>query len=120
MSSIIKKAKEHYDNLSKVKRATVWITFCSFLQRGISFITVPIFTRLLSTSEYGSFSVYQSWESMAIYVVTLGVTYGGFNNGMMRYKDDREGYTSSVMGLVLVMGALWLALGMLFQGQVNG
>jgi len=57
---------------------------------------------------------------MAIYVVTLGVTYGGFNNGMMRYKDDREGYTSSVMGLVLVMGALWLALGMLFQGQVNG
>ncbi len=56
---------------------------------------------------------------MAAYVVTLGVTYGGFNNGMMRYKDDREGYTTSVMGLVLAMGAFWLLLGTVFSEQAS-
>ncbi len=102
--------KDKFRSLSKVKRATLLITFCSFLQRGISFITVPIFTRMLSTADYGTVSVYQSWEMVATYFVTLGVTYGGFNNGMLKFKDDREGYTSSVAGLVVCMGLLWLAL----------
>jgi O-antigen/teichoic acid export membrane protein len=97
-------------NLSKVKRATLLITLCSFLQRGISFITVPIFTRMLSTADYGTVSVYQSWEMVATYLATLGVTYGGFNNGMIKFKDDREGYTSAVAGLVVCMGLLWLVL----------
>lgn len=110
INRLAKSAKERYGGLSKVKKATLWITLCSFLQRGLSFITVPIFTRLLSTADYGSVSVYQSWEMVAMYVVTLGVTYGGFNNGMMRFKDDREGYTTSVVGLVLALGVLWIAL----------
>ena len=107
-----------YSGLSKAKRATIWITLCSFLQRAISFITVPIFTRLLSTAEYGELSVYTSWQAVAMYVITLGVIYGGFNNGMMRYREDREGYASSVMGLVLVMGASWLVVGVLLQGSM--
>ena len=103
-------AKTRYNGLSKMKKATLWITLSSFLQRGISFITVPVFTRLLSTADYGSVSVYQSWEMVAMYLATLGVTYGGFNNGMMRFKNDREGYTASVVGLVLALGVLWIAL----------
>lgn len=107
-----------YSGLSKAKRATIWITLCSFLQRAISFITVPIFTRLLSTAEYGELSVYTSWQTVAMYLITLGVIYGGFNNGMMRYREDREGYASSVMGLVLVMGAFWLVIGILLQNSM--
>ena len=110
INRLAKSAKERYGGLSKVKKATLWITLCSFLQRGLSFITVPIFTRLLSTADYGSVSVYQSWEMVAMYVATLGVTYGGFNNGMMRFKDNREGYTTSVVGLVFALGVLWIAL----------
>ena len=111
-------AKAKYTGLSKMKKATLWITLSSFLQRGISFITVPVFTRLLSTADYGSVSVYQSWEMVAMYLATLGVTYGGFNNGMIRYKEDREGYTTSVMGLVVAMGVLWIALTQALSSRV--
>lgn len=117
-SSLIENAKDRYSGLSKVKKATLWITLCSFLQRGLSFITVPIFTRLLSTADYGSVSVYQSWEMVATYLATLGVTYGGFNNGMIKFKDDREGYTSSVAGLVLTLGLLWIVLCYVLSGNV--
>lgn len=113
-----RKLKERYQSVSKAKKATFWITLSSFVQRGISFITVPVFTRVLSPADYGSVSVYSSWESVAVYLVTLGVTYGGFNNGMIKFKDDREGYTSSVMGLVTTMGFLWLAVCLHFSGQV--
>ena len=109
LNSLIRNSKNSYNSLSKVKKATLWITFCSFLQRGLSFITVPVFTRLLTAADYGSVSVYQSWEMVAVYLATLGVTYGGFNNGMIKFKDDREGYTSSVVGLVITLGFLWIA-----------
>lgn len=119
MLNRVRKVRERYQALSRAKRATFWITLSSFVQRGISFITVPIFTRMLSTADYGTVSVYSSWETVAVYLVTLGVTYGGFNNGMIKFKDDREGYTSSVMGLVTAMGALWLAACLLLSGQVT-
>jgi O-antigen/teichoic acid export membrane protein len=119
MKPLLDKIRNRYTALSKVKRATLWITLSGFVLRGISFITVPIFTRLLTTSEYGSFSVYQSWESVFVYVVTLGVAYGGFNNGMMRYSEDKEGYTTSVMGLICTMGAAWLVLAFIFQEQAS-
>lgn len=119
MIAILKEARARYSNLSKVKRATLWITLSSFLLRGISFITVPIFTRLLATDEYGSFSIYQSWESILVYIITLGVAYGGFNNGMVRYPDDREGYTTSVMGLICTMGLFWAVLTLLFPGWAS-
>jgi hypothetical protein len=119
MATVIKKLKAKYASLSQAKRAALWITLSGFILRGISFITVPIFTRLLTTDEYGSFSVYQSWESVFVYVVTLGVAYGGFNNGMVRYPDDREGYTTSVMGLICTMGAAWAVIAVLFYDQAS-
>ncbi|MGO5211974.1 lipopolysaccharide biosynthesis protein [Parafannyhessea sp. LCP21S3_E6] len=119
MKMLLNEMWNRYRSLSKVKRATLWITLSGFILRGISFITVPIFTRLLTTSEYGSFSVYQSWESVFVYMVTLGVAYGGFNNGMVRYPEDKEGYTSSVTGLIIIMGAVWFVLASVFQDQAS-
>ena len=107
---------DRYKSLSIAKRATLWITLSGFIQRGISFITVPIFTHLLSTAEYGHVSNYFSWSNIAYTVILLGCTYGGFNNGMIRYESDREGYTVSVAGLTTAMALVWLALGLLFPG----
>ena len=59
MKSLIDK----YKNLSVRARAALWFTICSFLQKGISFITVPIFTRLLTTEEYGANAAYV-WEQI--------------------------------------------------------
>ena len=46
-----------YRSLSVQAKAALWFTICSFLQKGISFITVPIFTRLMSTEEYGTYGL---------------------------------------------------------------
>ena len=51
-----------YREMSPAVRTSLWFTFCQFLQRGISFITVPVFTRLLTTEEYGICNVYFAWD----------------------------------------------------------
>lgn len=111
--------KEKYNSLSEPVKASFWFTVCSFVQKGISFITVPIFTRLMSAEQYGTFSLYQSWDSVIIVFATLNLSYQVFNNGLVKFEDDRDGYTSSMLGLSNVCTTVLLCLYLVFQTQVN-
>ena len=62
---------EKYHSFPVQVRASFWFLICSFLQRGISTLTTPIFTRLLSTAEYGQFNVFNSWLSILCVFITL-------------------------------------------------
>ena len=50
-----------YQQLPVTVKVTMWFMVCSILQKAISLITVPVFTRLLSTEQYGQYSIYNSW-----------------------------------------------------------
>lgn len=119
MPTALAKLKTKYESLSSPIRASFWFTVCSFVQKGISFITVPIFTRLMSAAQYGAFSLYQSWDSVIIVFATLNLSYQVFNNGLVKFEDDRDGYTSSMLGLSNVCTTVLLILYLIFQVQVN-
>ena len=67
--NIIKK----YNNMAVQAKASIWYTICNFFQKGISFVVVPIYVRLLSTSEYGDWSVFQSWRDILIIFASLNL-----------------------------------------------
>lgn len=94
---------DKYRNFSPAVKASLWFTICNVLQKGISMITVPIFTRILSTEQYGIFSVYQSWYSIVTIFATLNLYSGVFNVGMSKYSDDRENYLVSLQSLCTVI-----------------
>ena len=108
-----------YRSLSDPVRASLWFTICSFVQKGISFITVPIFTRLMSTEQYGMYSLFLSWDSVIIVFATLNLSYQVFNNGLVKYEDDRDAYTSSMLGLSNVCTTVLLVLYLLFRNIIN-
>lgn len=87
-------------------RSSVWYSICNFLQRGIALITVPVFTRLLTPEEYGVCNVYFAWVEIIIVFTSLQIPYEGLNNGLIRYEKDKDGYTSAMAGLILVMTAV--------------
>lgn len=79
-----------YRSLSIQARAALWFTICSFLQKGISFITVPIFTRLMSTEEYGTYTVYLSWLQILTILTSLYLFNGVYDNAMAKYEKQRD------------------------------
>ena len=111
--------KDRYNSLSKPVRASLWFTVCSFVQKGISFITVPIFTRLMSAYQYGMYSLYMSWDSVIIVFATLNLSYQVFNNGLVKYKDDQAGYTSSMLGLSNLCTTVLFGFYLLFHDAIN-
>jgi len=119
MNNIIKKGYEKYNGMTIVAKATFWFLFCSILQKGISIITIPIFTRLLTTEQYGQFSIYNSWLQIFTIFTTFRLDCSVFNKGMTQFKEDRDGYTSSMQGLTTMLTTITLIIYLIFRHEIN-
>ena len=119
MTISLKSIKNRYDNLSIVAKASLWATFCGFAQKGIALLTTPIFTRLMTTEQYGIVTIYLSWLNIITIVCSLYVTYGGFTYGMIKYPQKKEQYTSSVLVLTTIMTLFWLFVYIIFRNPLN-
>ena len=75
----------------------------NFMQKGISFLTAPIFTRLLTTEEYGVITIYLSWVD----VIGIFAMFGLYNNvycrGILEFKEDKKNFTFSLLSLANVI-----------------
>ncbi len=109
------------------KRETVPLTVkvssayavCSIIQRCLSFITMPLFTRLLTEEQYGQVTIYNSWMGIISIFITLNLAYGSFSTAMIKYENDRDGYISSVEGVNIALAILFLIIYLPFQGLWN-
>ena len=108
-----------YNNFPVQLRASFWFLICSVLQKGISIITTPIFTRLFTTSEYGKYSVFISWENIIIVFVSLSLSAGVYQQGLIKYEEDRDKYSSSLIGLSSFLFLIWLLIYLLFSNFFN-
>ena len=82
---MLSKLLNKYRNMPKQIKASLWFIVSNVMVKGISFITLPIFARLLTTEEYGVVSVYQSWVSVVSIITTLTIWGGVFNVGMVLF-----------------------------------
>ena len=114
--------KNNNNSNTKIKMTLAGIVFllCSFLQKGISTITTPIFTRLLSTSEYGVFSTYTAWSSIFTIFITLKISSGVLQQALVKYGDDKNNLLSSVQGLSTFLCTISLIIYLLFHQIING
>ena len=109
-----------YKNLSPTVKASLWFMVCSFIQKGIAFFTVPIYTRMLTTEEYGVYSVYLSWENIFLIFATLNLSAGVFNNGMVKYENNRNIFISSMQGLSTVCTVVVWGIYCVLMTPING
>ena len=89
-------------------KASIWYTICNFFQKGIAFIVVPIYVRLLTTEEYGEWSVFQAWVGILIIFASLNLYAGVYTKTLVDMPDskERDVYTSSMQGLGLLCTTL--------------
>ena len=76
-------------------KAGLWYVISTFLVKGLSFITTPIFSRLLSREAYGEFSNFASWQAL-ILIITGAEMQNTVARAYYDYKEDFDGYVSSV------------------------
>ena len=102
--------RSKYALLSAPVKSAFWFTACSFMQRGISVITTPVWTRLFSAEDFGMYSIFNSWKSILSVFVTFNLAAGVFTRGLLKYEDRQEDFVSSMEGLLSFMTAVFLAV----------
>ncbi len=102
--------KERLKNIPQGVKSSAAFFMASVVTRGISYITTPLFTRLLSPEEYGQVSVYSTWVSLFGILAMFNLSYGVFNNGMLDYPDKRDEYSYSMLVLSNVITVGFFAL----------
>lgn len=101
---------EKYNILSLPVKASFWFLICNVVQKGISIIIIPLYTRLLTPAEYGEFSLYQTWLGILSIFITLNLYCGVYTKGLIVHSDDKDAYTSAMQGLtsIISFGAILL------------
>ena len=110
---------DKYRSLPKQVKASAWFLICSFLQRGISVLTTPVFTRLLSTAEYGGYNVFNSWLGIVSIFVSLNLSGGVFGQGLVKFDKERTVFASSLQGLTVTLVFTWTVVYLIFRNFWN-
>ena len=109
------------DNKNKdsyiILKSGLWYTISNFLTRAMVFITTPIFSRILTTEQFGNFHVFANWQSMFLIICGAEV-YATINRARFDFKDEYSlnSYISSCLVLSSIITGAVLGVYLLFPG----
>lgn len=116
---MIKSLKEKWSQIPLTVKVSTAYAVCSILQKCLSFITLPLFTRLLTTEQYGQYTIYSSWSGILTIFLTLNLAYGSFQTAMVKFENRREEYITSIQAICMILCCVFLAIYLPFQNSWN-
>lgn len=113
---MIHDAAESGDSLNrKAFKAGTAFVIVQLIVKGISFLAAPIYTRMLSVSQYGQVRVYESWLLICVPLMSLSL-YRSAEKAKYDFKDSYEEYISSVLLLAcLFIAGFFIMISLLFR-----
>lgn len=117
MKQYIKQVKNLIRHNSFLSASFLYI-ISSFLLTGISFITTPIFTRLMETADYGAVSNFMTWMQFFSIFVCLQVASGLLPAKVNRAPERFPSYMKSMILLASVSAVFQLSLLLIFRGVI--
>lgn len=105
---------QKYRNFSPAAKASFWFVVSNVMLRGISFITLPVFSRILTPSEYGVVSLFSSWETIISIFCTLTLWGGVLNIVLVKHGDERDKYIAAFQGLATTLTLTFFIITFIF------
>lgn len=89
----------------KALKAGAWYTVSSIVVKAIGIITTPIYTRMLSTYDYGVAATFTSWYTLLVIFSSLNLNYS-----VVRVKQDFKGKLDEYIGSMQMLSAAFSLL----------
>lgn len=88
-----------------------------FLQ-GIAFLTIPIFTRVLGSEQFGLYAIFNSWTS--IFSICISLSIGNcIGSGKYYFKDEYLNFRNNLIVFNTIISIVVLLLLVLLCNQIN-
>lgn len=112
---------------SKVVKAGIGYTISNYFLKGLSFLTIPLFARLLSTADYGVYNAFVAYESILYIFIGIAI-HSSYKNARFKYGLLSEGaepgrdydtYRSVTMVMIALNSILVLIIVNLFSDSIG-
>ena len=102
---------------NREKKASILYLISTIVNKGIAFITIPIYTRILTTGDYGISTTYTSWVDIFTVIFSLAL-YMAIRTAFIDFKNEKEDFFNTIITFTIVLstivGVLLVVIGMLF------
>lgn len=106
------------DTNGKALKSGIWYTIANFIVRSMSFITTPIFARLLTQEDFGQYNNFAPWLATMTVIITLNLE-ASFISAKFDFKEKFDEYIFSMLALSGFSGFVWLLVVNLFPNQLS-
>lgn len=107
------------NTLSVQDKASITYLAANIITKGLNFISLPIFTRLLTTQDMGVVTIFNSWQNIVYVIITLSLTSGSLNVGLMKYKNDRNKYLATIQTIITVIVGICIFGSLFFRNELS-
>lgn len=102
----------------RLLKSGIGYTIGNFLLKGISFITIPLYTRLLTTYEYGVVSIFNTW--LAIFVCIIGLNLSSsISNAYLDFKENYKKFLASILFLSTISFSIIITIFLVFRDNIS-
>ena len=103
---------------SKALRSGIGYTVGNVFIKGINFLTLPIFSRILSQEEFGVYNVFVSYDAILFVIMGMAL-HASIQSANLEFRGQINRYTSSISLIYLGNLTLFLIVTALFHRQLS-
>jgi O-antigen/teichoic acid export membrane protein len=97
----------------KAIEAGIGYTIGNIFIKGINFLALPLFSRLMTTEEFGIFNVFVSYEAILYILIGLAI-HSSIRSANYKFKNKIDEYVSSVTLIYILMMFAFIAVVVIF------
>ena len=107
-------------NENNYKKAGTFYFVGNVFNKGIAFLTVPVFTRILSTSDYGIVTTYNSWIGILSMIMGFAL-HMSVRMAAVDYKEKLDDFMSSIILFICLssFGSIAIVTGVMKLFHIN-
>lgn len=115
MRSLVRK----YKLLNNEFKASIWYTISNILQKAAPWLIMIILTHMVSSAEYGMYSIYMSWVEIIEILVTLRIYSNGFVAGLIRNNERKDDYTATIEKISIILVTVWVIIAIILRKYIS-
>lgn len=104
---------QNASNGGRALKAGVGYTVGNILVKGINFISIPIFSRLLTQEEFGVYTVFASYDAILFVLISLAL-HASVKSAHYEFKGRTDDYVSSISLVYLLSLTVCLLIAAVF------
>ena len=107
------------NDLGKVLKAGLGYTISNILVKGIVFLSLPLFSRIMTTAQFGVYNVFISYESILYVLIGMAMD-NSLQSANLDFKESVNKYISSISLIYILNAAICCILITYTGGWLSG